>query len=210
MTSHKNVRIVLADDHLVVRQGLQAILETEDDFEIVGQASNGLEACALYESLQPDILVLDLRMPEMNGFEVVRSLNQRKPKPHILVMTTYDSDEDIWRCIKAGAQGYLLKDASYEQIFEAIRTVAAGERFTTAEVAAKITRRAATVDLTKRELEVLAQLATGATNKEIASLLFVSEGTVKTHLKSIFEKLNVSTRTEAARKATELGYFHQN
>ncbi|MCD9459439.1 response regulator [Marinibactrum halimedae] len=204
------IRIVLADDHLVVRQGLIAILELESDLKVVGEASDGHYACALYEELNPDVMILDLRMPQMDGFETVQQLIRMDSSARILIMTTYDSDEDIWRCLKAGAKGYLLKDATHAEIVSAVRAVAKGEQYTSPGLTEKIVRRVATPELTRREREVIHFLATGKTNKEIARLLNIEEGTVKTHLKSIFSKLSTSTRTETITKARERGLLRDS
>ena len=202
------ITIVLADDHHVVRQGMAAIIGTEPDLKIVGEACDGEQALALYLKLKPDVLVLDLRMPALDGFEVVKRLIAIEPAARILVMTTYDTDEDIWRCLRAGAKGYLLKDANQPEIIAAIRTVARGENFTTPLLAMKLANRATAPELSPREREVLQLLAAGKTNKEIAAALSVEAGTIKTHLKSLFTKLNATTRTEAVRKAEERGVLH--
>ena len=201
----KRIRIIIADDHLVVRQGLRAIMATEVDFEVVGEACDGLQTCDLYRRLRPDLLVLDLRMPVMDGISVVKTLIAEDPKARILVMTTYDTDEDIWVSLRAGAKGFLLKDARHSQIVEAIRTVARGDTFTTPDLALKITRRAKAPELTPREREVLKLLAAGKTNKEIGLDLNIGEGTIKTHVKSILGKLGATTRTEAAQMAMVKG-----
>ncbi len=148
-------------------------------------------------------------MPLLDGFEVVKRLIATDPAARILVMTTYDTDEDIWRCLRAGAKGYLLKDATQPEIITAIRTVARGEGFTTPLLAVKLANRATALELTSREIEVLHLLAAGKTNKEIAIMLKVEAGTIKTHLKSLFTKLGASTRTEAVRKAEERGFIHR-
>ena len=199
------ITIVLADDHHVVRQGMAAIIATEPGLRVIGEACDGEQALALCAKLKPDVLVLDLRMPVLDGFEVVKRLIAVDPAACILVMTTYDTDEDIWRCLRAGAKGYLLKDASQPEIITAIRTVARGESFTTPLLAVKLAQRAAAPELTPRESEVLQLLAGGKTNKEIAAALNVEAGTIKTHLKSLFTKLSATTRTEAAKIARQRG-----
>jgi two-component system, NarL family, response regulator len=203
------LRILLADDHFVVRQGIAAVISTESDLHIIGEASDGEEACQLYAKLQPDVLVLDLRMPLLGGFEVVKRLIATDPAARILIMTTYDTDEDIWRCLRSGAKGYLLKDSSQPEIIAAIRTVARGESFTTPALAIKLARRATTSALTPREAEVLQELASGKTNKEIAAILAIGEGTIKTHLKGLFTKLDATTRSEAIHHATKRGLLRQ-
>ncbi len=199
------IRIVLADDHHVVRQGMAAIIGTEPDLQIVGEACDGEQALAFYAKFKPDVLVLDLRMPVLDGFEVVKRLIATDPDARILVMTTYDTDEDIWRCLRAGAKGYLLKDALQPEIVTAIRTVARGESFTTPMLATQLVRRSHAAELTPRELDVLPLLAEGKTNKEIASALNIGEGTIKTHLKSLLAKLGATTRTEGVRQAQQRG-----
>ncbi len=197
----KAIRILLADDHPVVTQGLAAIIATSPGLEVVGTACDGAEAIRMVDELRPDALILDLRMPGMDGFEVVKRLIEASVPTGILIMTTYDTDEDIWRCLKAGAKGYLLKDASQPEIVAAIRTVAAGGSVTAPSLTAKIVRRANARELTDRESAVLEHIAAGRTNKEIAMALEIGEGTVKTHVKHLLEKLEATTRTEAARNA---------
>ena len=209
LASHK-ITILLADDHHVVRQGMAAIIATEPDLEIVGEACDGEQALTLYAKLKPDVLVLDLRMPALDGFEVVKRLIATDPAARILVMTTYDTDEDIWRCLRAGAKGYLLKDASQPEITTAIRTVARGESFTTPLLAVRLAHRAITPELSVRETEVLQLVARGKTNKEIAATLKVEAGTIKTHVKSLFLKLSAATRTEAVRKAQDRGIIRSS
>jgi two-component system NarL family response regulator len=189
---------------------MAAIIATESDLKIVGEASDGEQAAALYLKEKPDVLVLDLRMPVLDGFEVVQRLVAADTSARILVMTTYDTDEDIWRCLRAGAKGYLLKDANQPEIITAIRTVARGESFTTPLLAVKLARRANAAELTPREDEVLRLLAVGKTNKEIASALKLEAGTIKTHMKSLFTKLGATTRTQAVRKAEERGIIQRS
>lgn len=199
------IRIVLADDHHVVRQGMAAIIATEQDLKIVGEACDGEQTLALCAEQKPDVLVLDLRMPVLDGFEVVRRLIATDPEARILVMTTYDTDEDIWRCLRAGAKGYILKDASQPEIITAIRTVARGESFTTPLLALRLAHRAIAAELTPRESEVLQLLADGKTNKEIATALQVEPGTIKSHIQSLFKKLGTSNRSEAINVASKRG-----
>ena len=187
---------------------MAAIIASEPDLKIVGEACDGEQALALYAKLSPDVLVLDLRMPVLDGFEVVKRLVTTDPAARILVMTTYDTDEDIWRCLRAGAKGYLLKDASQPEIITAIRTVSRGESFTTPLLAVKLAHRATAPELTAREREVLQLLAAGKTNKDIATALKIEAGTIKTHLKSLFTKLGATTRTELAKLARQKGLIH--
>lgn len=206
--TRSRIRILLADDHHVVRQGLAAIIGTEPDLHIVGEACDGETACQLYFQLQPDVLVLDLRMPILDGFGAVKRIIAECPQARILIMTTYDADEDVWRCLRAGARGYVLKDATQPEIIAAIRTVAAGESFTTPRLALKLARRANSPGLTPREQDVLRHLTAGKTNKAIAAVIGLGEGTVKSHVKSLLQKLGAKTRTEAARVAEDKGLLH--
>ena len=205
MAKLKPIRIVIADDHVVVRDGIAAILGMQPDMKVVAQASDGEEACALFEKHAPDLLLLDLRMPKMDGLDVVRRIHSWRPGARIVIVTTYDDDEDIFLSLKAGAQGYLLKDASRQQILEAIRVVHAGQRYIPAKIAIKMAEHVSRPALTVREHEVLRRMACGKSNKEIGESLFISEGTVKTHMKSILAKLGAAGRTEAIAIASQRG-----
>jgi two-component system NarL family response regulator len=205
MSKPKPIRILIADDHAVVRDGLAAILGMQPDMKVVGEANDGEEACTLFEKHAPDVMLLDLRMPKMDGLEVVRRIHSQQPGARIVMVTTYDSDEDIFLSLKAGAQGYLLKDAPRQQILEAIRLVHAGQRYIPANVAIKMAEHIARPELTEREMEVLRRMARGESNKEIGAALFISEGTVKTHVKSILTKLEAAGRTEAVAIAARRG-----
>lgn len=205
MSKLKPIRIVIADDHVVVRDGIAAILGMQPDMKVVGQAINGEEACALFEEHAPDLMLLDLRMPKMDGLDVIRRIHSRQPGARIVIVTTYDDDEDIFLALKAGAQGYLLKDASRQQISEAIRLVHAGQRYIPANVAIKMANHVSRPALTEREHEVLRGMSRGRSNKEIGDSLSISEGTVKTHVKSILAKLGAAGRTEAVAIASQRG-----
>ena len=202
------LRVLLADDHPVVRDGLASMLETQDDLEVVGQAANGTAAVAAYDSLRPDVIVLDLRMPEMDGFEAATRILAADPAAQILVMTTYDGDEDIFRCLRLGAKGYLLKDAPPSEILSAIRVVGGGGQYTSHSVAAKALRRMSQASLTQRELDVLVLLAQGRSNKDVARRLGMSEGTAKSHVKAILAKLDAISRTDAVAIAVRRGLIH--
>jgi two-component system, NarL family, response regulator len=202
------VRVLVVDDHPVVRDGLASMLETQDDIEVVGQAANGASAVAAYTALRPDVLVLDLRMPKMDGFEAATRVIAADPAAQILIMTTYDGDEDIFRCLRLGAKGYLVKDVPFEEILTAIRVVGGGGQYTSHQVAAKALRRSAQTGLTQRELDVLALLVEGRSNKEIARRLNMGEETVKSHVKAILAKLDAISRTDAVTIAMRRGLVH--
>jgi DNA-binding NarL/FixJ family response regulator len=192
------IQIVIADDHLVVRDGLRGMLESQPDFELVGEASNGEEAVRLALKLEPDVVLVDLRMPVMDGVTAIREIKEHKPTVQVLVLTTYDSDADILLSIEAGATGYLLKDTSREELYRAIRAAARGETVLAPTVAARLMgqmRTRAEDRLSERELEVLQLVSAGASNSEIASSLHISQATVKSHLIHIFGKLGVTDRS---------------
>ena len=198
------IRIVLADDHPVVREGLASILKAKD-IKVIGQASDGEEACRLYDELSPDILVLDLRMPKKDGLQAVNELMSRIPKPRIIVMTTYEGEEDVRRALSAGAKGYVLKGTKREEILETVRKVYKGEPAISPDVAAKLATSLTRPELSERELQVLQQMAAGKSNKEIGQVIYVSENTVKAHVKSILAKLDAMGRTEAIAIAIKRG-----
>ena len=204
----KKIRVILADDHPVVRDGLAAMVNQQTDMEVVAEASDGDEAIALYEQLHPDVMVLDLRMPKRDGVAVVQHVIAANPKARLLIMTTYDGDEDIFRCLSQGAKGYLLKDAPRQEILSAIRAVSEDRPYTSSSVAAKALQRMAKPSLTQRELDVLQQVAQGRSNKDIARRLNITEGTAKTHVKSILTKLDAISRTEAVAVAHKRGMIH--
>jgi two-component system NarL family response regulator len=204
----KKIRVILADDHPVVRNGLAAMVDQQADMEVVAEASDGDEAIALYERFQPDVMVLDLRMPKRDGAAVVQHVMAVNPKARLLIMTTYDGDEDIFRCLSQGAKGYLLKDAPRQEILSAIRAVSEDRPYTSSSIAAKALQRMAKPSLTQRELDVLQQVALGRSNKDIARRLNITEGTAKTHVKSILTKLDAISRTEAVAVAHKRGMIH--
>ena len=205
-TNKQQIRVLLADDHPVVRQGLATILESQKDIKIVAEAGDGEEACALYDQLSPDVLVLDLRMPKKDGLQVVAELMSRRgSKPRIIVMTVYETEADIRQALKAGAKAFLIKAAHPQQIREAVRRVAKGESFLPPEIGFKLGESMSHPELSNRETEVLRYLARGRSNKEIGRALFISEGTVKHHVKSILRKLDAIGRSEAMAIATRRG-----
>jgi DNA-binding NarL/FixJ family response regulator len=203
-----NIRLVIVDDHPVVRDGLRGMLESQPDFEVVGEASNGEEAVQLASSLNPEVMLMDLRMPVMDGVTALREIKASNPAVQVLVLTTYDSDADILLAIEAGAMGYLLKDTSREDMYAAIRATARGESVLSPGVASRLIgqmRAPAEEKLSSREVEVLQLVAEGASNREIASSLHISQATVKSHLIHIFDKLGVSDRTAAVTVALRRG-----
>jgi DNA-binding NarL/FixJ family response regulator len=202
------IRIVIADDHPVVRDGLRAVLGTQPDLEVVGEAATGAEAVSLAGSLAPDLVLMDLQMPELDGAAATVRLRDRHPDVHVLVLTTYDTDADIARAIEAGAIGYLLKDAPREDLFAGVRAAARGESVLSPAVATRVLGRMRAHGeeaLTPREIEVLDAVARGMSNNEIALELRVSEATIKTHLLHVFGKLGVGDRTAAVTLALRRG-----
>jgi two-component system NarL family response regulator len=200
------IRVLIADDHPIVREGLAAILGNQIDIKVVAEASDGEEACALYDKHSPDVVFLDLRMPKKDGLQVVTELmSSRRPKPRIIVMTTYETEEDVRRALRAGAKGYLLKGAQPEQIVETVRRVAAGESLVSAKIARTLTESLAHPELSMRELQVLRHMAAGESNKEIGQRLNITEHTVKAHVQSILGKLEAAGRTEAIAVAVKRG-----
>lgn len=202
------ISLIIADDHPVVRTGLRGMLAGQPDFEIVGEAATGAEAVALTGQLQPDVVLMDLRMPGVDGVTAIARISERYPETNILVLTTYDTDADILPAIEAGATGYLLKDAPREELFRAVRAAARGESVLSPTVASRLMGRMRAPGeeaLSAREIEVLELVAEGASNKEIARQLHISKATVKTHLVHIFDKLGVSDRTAAVTTALKRG-----
>jgi DNA-binding NarL/FixJ family response regulator len=202
------IRLLVVDDHPVVRAGMVAVLGEEPDLDVVGEASNGAEALALVPRLTPDVVLMDLRMPVMDGAEATRRLVEAPDAPQVLVLTTYDTDADIVRAVEAGARGYLLKDAPTPVLTDAIRRAARGETVLAPPVAARLAdrlRAPATPELTGREVEVLGLVARGLSNADIGRELFIGEATVKTHLIRAFAKLGVADRTAAVAEAHRRG-----
>ena len=204
----KRIRILIADDHPVVRAGLQGMLTSQSDFELVGEATTGNEAVTLSAHLHPDVILMDLRMAEMDGAAATAQIQTQQPGTPVLILTTYDTNADILRAIEAGATGYLLKDTPREDLFAAIRSVAQGKAVLAPTVATRLLRQRQTLAgeaLSARELEVLSLVARGASNKEIARSLYLSEATVKSHLIHLFGKLGVTDRTAAVTVALQHG-----
>lgn len=204
----KPIRLIIADDHPVVRTGIIGMLAEHEEFTVLAEAVTGAEAVALARRLRPDVVLMDLRMPEMDGAAAVAQIRAEMPDVHVLVLTTYDSDEDILHAVEAGATGYLLKDTTREDLFRAIRAAAAGQPLLAPSVAARLMARLnqpRQEPLTPREIDVLRLVAQGASNKEIAARLSISQATVKSHLIHIFDKLDVDDRTAAVTVALERG-----
>jgi len=202
------IRVILADDHPVVRDGLAAIINLQSDMQVVAEGADGDEAIELYAKHRPDVMVLDLRMPRRDGVAVVQHVLEKHPEARLLIMTTYDGDEDIFRCLSQGAKGYLLKDAPRQEILSAIRAVSEDRPYASSSIAAKALQRMSKPSLTQRELGVLQLLAEGRSNKDIARRLSITEGTAKTHVKSILTKLDAISRTEAVAVAARRGMIH--
>ena len=223
MTSDdKRIRLILADDHAVVRAGTRQLLERQPDFDIVGEASDGEEAVRLAHQLQPDVVVMDVRMPRVSGVEATRRIKEECPDVRVLVLTAHDDDEYVFALLQAGANGYLLKTAEFEELVKAIHTVAAGQSALAPEVTGKVVAQftsgkslpevlASTEDqfdgLTDRELGILKLVGKGLSNKQIGKQLFISDRTVQAHLSNIFSKLGVSSRTEAVMHAVRKGWI---
>jgi DNA-binding NarL/FixJ family response regulator len=206
MSENAKIRVLIVDDHRVVRVGLRAIIDAEPDMEVVAEAGDGPAALAAYAEHKPDITLLDLRLPGMSGPEVLTALREKDPEATVIVLTSYDADEDVYRAVQAGARGYLLKGTLPDGVLEAaIRKVHAGQRLLAPEAAARLADRMTSPQLTPREVAVLELVARGKSNKEIGTMLSLAEGTVKTHLKRIYEKLGVGDRTEAALVAVQRG-----
>jgi two-component system NarL family response regulator len=198
-------RVLVVDDHSLLRTGVANIINMEPTLEVVAEAANGRDAIAAFNAFHPDVVLMDLRMPEMEGVEAVRRIREIDPQARVVVLTTYDADEDIARALQAGAKAYILKDIAADALVACIRDVLAGKTYLAPSAAAKLAERVTQVQLTPRELSALRLLANGNSNKEIASALEISERTVKTHLGHLFEKLGVTSRTEAVRVATRRG-----
>jgi two-component system NarL family response regulator len=203
--SNDKIRIVVVDDQAVVRQGFVALINTVADMEVIAEGTDGRQAVELYRKLRPDVLLTDLRMPLMTGVEAIAAIRREFPSARVIVLTTFDGDEDIYRSLQAGAMGYLLKDMFFEELEDAIRTVHAGGRRIPGIVAERLAGRVGGSDLTGRELEVLEQIVFGHSNKEIADALGISEATVKSHVNNILSKLGVADRTQAATTAIRRG-----
>lgn len=207
-TSAADISILIADDHEVVREGLVAMINRQPGMRVVAQAANGAEAAALWREHRPDVTLVDLRMPELDGVGVITQIRAVNPRARVIILTTFDGDEDIYLGMRAGARAYMLKDAPRDELLGCIRAVHAGQTFVPPLVAAKLAAQVSSERLTGREQEILQLLGEGASNKAIARQLGISEGTVKTHVKSVLQKLAVASRTEAVSLAARRGLIH--
>jgi two-component system NarL family response regulator len=200
-----HARVLVADDHSLLRTGVANIINQEPDLEVVAEAANGREAIDAFLIHHPDVVLMDLRMPEMEGVEAIRRIREIDPQARVVVLTTYDADEDIARALQAGAKAYILKDIAADALVACVRAVLAGKTYLAPAAAAKLAEHVTQVQLTPRELAAIRLVASGQSNKEIATALDISERTVKSHLAHLFEKLQVTSRTEAVRVATRRG-----
>ncbi len=208
MKAKDQIKLLVADDHPTFRMGLVALVESQPDMTVVAEAGDGRSAIDLFRQKKPDVVLMDLRMPGLGGVETILALLQEFPAAKIIVVTTYDLDEDIYRAIQAGAKSYLLKDMPRDQLIATIREVSLGRHKLPPGVLSRLDERARREDLTDREMQVLQLIVKGRSNKEISSALFISEDTVKFHLKALFMKLGVQDRTEAAINAIRHGIVH--
>jgi two-component system NarL family response regulator len=205
---NNQISIMVVDDQAVVRQGFVALINTVADMKVIAEGINGQQAIDLYRQHKPDVTLIDLRMPVLGGVEAITAIRREFPDARLIVLTTYDGDEDIYRSLQAGARGYLLKDVFFEDLEAAIRSVHAGSRHIPATIAERLAERMAGSELTSREMEVLELIVRGNSNKEIASTLNISEATVKSHINNLLSKLGVSDRTQAATTALQRGLVH--
>jgi two-component system, NarL family, response regulator len=199
------IQVLIADDHAIFRQGLATIISRDSDMKVIAQAENGQQAIDLFREHQPDVTLMDLRMPEVNGVEAIGAIHVEFKSARIIVLTTYDSDEDIYRGLQAGAKGYLLKETEPDELLNAIRTVYQEQQYIPPDVGAKLVQRLRNPELSERELAVLRAMAQGMSNADIAAALNISEGTVKSHVNRILNKLDVSDRTQAVIVAVKRG-----
>ncbi len=201
----QRIRILLVDDHSIMREGLAAVLSQTPDLEVVGESGDGAHAIELFRELSPDVSIVDLRMSPIDGVEITHAIRQINPNAHVVLLTTYDTDEDVFRGLRAGAASYLLKDVGSAKLIDTIRAVHAGRKAISPEIAAKLAEHVSSEALTARQEEVLRCLALGKSNLEIGNMLFISEGTVKAHVKAILQKLEARDRTQAVTIAIKRG-----
>jgi two-component system NarL family response regulator len=208
MTEGRPIRILIAEDHLIARVGVGAIVNAQPDMTVVAEATNGQQAVALYRENRPDVVLMDMRMPVMTGFNAVTAIRAEFPGARIVALSTYGGDEDIHRAFLAGVQAYLTKDVLHDELIQAIRAVHTGQKYLPAPIAAALAAQLPRPDLSSRELEVLNLIVQGLSNKQIAYALGIAEHTVKNHVKSILNKLDVDDRTQAATAAIQRGIVH--
>ena len=208
MSESTTIRVILVDDHPVVRFGLAAIIGLQPDMSVVAEAGSGEEACAICDKRAADVVLMDLRLPGLSGVEAIRAIRKSHPKLRLIVLTTYDGDEDIHKALEAGAQAYLLKGMSHNELVNAIRTVHSGLKYIPASVSKSLAERPPHSELSARELEVLELIVKGLSNREIGEALGISEATVKWHINIILSRLNVSDRTQATVAALQRGIVH--
>jgi DNA-binding NarL/FixJ family response regulator len=208
MSTEPVIRVLCVDDHPLVRKGIASILANEADMELVAEAGNGREAVDMFRELRPDVVLMDLRMPQLDGIEATRTIRGDDPEARIIALTSYDGDQDIYRALEAGIRGYILKEMVHTEVVRAIRTVYTGKRLMPPEVAERLSEYFPQVALTPREVEVLSCVARGLANKEIAHKLGTANGTIKMHVQNILEKLGASDRTHAVTLAIERGILH--
>jgi len=208
MNQNERISLMIVEDHFVVRVGLAAIINSQPDMVTVAEASNGRQAIELFDQHQPDVTLLDLRLPGMNGLEVITAIRGKHPKARVIVLSTYGGDEDIFRAFQAGARAYFLKDIKGQDLINAIRAVRAGQRPLPPEIAARLADRIPRSELSPRELEILKLISRGGSNKEIANSLNISEGTVRVHASNIFAKLGCSDRAQAVTEAFKRGIIY--
>lgn len=207
MVTTRQIKILTVDDHPILREGIASIIHGEHDMVVVGEASTGREAIEVFRNKRPDVTLMDLQMPDLNGIDAIVTIRHEQPQARIIVLTTYEGDVLARRALKAGATGYILKDLIRTELLDAIRAVYAGRRYIPQKIAAELAEHYAEDDLSEREIEVLRQVARGTSNKIIASHLSISEATVKAHLKNIMLKLGASDRTHAVNIATTRGFL---
>ncbi|MBD2068017.1 response regulator transcription factor [Leptolyngbya sp. FACHB-671] len=205
MSQFTAIRVLIADDHFIVRQGLATIIDRDPEMTVIAQAEDGQQAIDLFQEHHPDVTLMDLRMPQIRGVEAITAICAEFKQARIIVLTTYDSDEDIYRGLQAGAQGYLLKDAKPNELLNAIRMVHSGQKYVPLEVGAKLVQRMSNPELSERELEVLRSMAQGMSNQEIGAVLNIGESTVKSHVNRILSKLGVNDRTQAVITSVKRG-----
>jgi two-component system, NarL family, response regulator len=204
------IGVLIADDHPVVREGLAALIARHEDMHVVGEATNGNEAVEMFQQQAPDVTLMDLRMPGVDGVTAINMIRDRNPNARIIILTTYDGDHDIYRGLRAGAKSYLLKDANRSDLLDTIRAVHSGETLIPPTVAAKLAQHMSQPELTAREVDVLKLMSAGCSNQEIGRRLFIAEGTVKAHVNNILNKLNVNDRTQAVTLALRRGLVQLN